>query len=138
MVSYAVLLLVYAVQSKRLGSMAAELALDIVKTYSGRVPIRARFRYPRRSLDRPDSVRTLRCGKSTILRSVAGLGGRRGEIRFVSRTWLDTGSGIRVSPQDRHVGYMSQDYALFPTYTVAGNVEYGLAHLSSHEHRGHR
>ena len=26
--------------------MAAELALDIVKTYSGRVPIRARFRYP--------------------------------------------------------------------------------------------
>ena len=116
--------------------MAAELALDIVKTYSGRVPIRARFRYPVEASTVLILFGPSGAGKSTILRSVAGLEWpEEGRIRFVSRTWLDTGSGIRVSPQDRHVGYMSQDYALFPTHTVAGNVEYGLAHLSSHERK---
>lgn len=116
--------------------MAAELALDIVKSYSGRVPIRARIRYP------VDAATVLilfgpsGAGKSTILRSLAGLEWpEEGRIRFVSRTWLDTNSDIRVSPQDRHVGYMSQDYALFPTYTVAGNIAYGLGHLSAQERK---
>ena len=58
---------------------------------------------------------------------------REDSIRFAYLAGY--GIGHRVSPQDRHVGYMSQDYALFPTYTVAGNVEYGLAHLSSHERK---
>jgi len=116
--------------------MAAELAVDIVKTYSGRVPIRARIHCPVEASTVLILFGPSGAGKSTILRSVAGLEWpEQGRIRFVSRIWLDTGAGIRVLPQDRHVGYMSQDYALFPTYTVAGNVAYGLGHLSAQERR---
>ena len=59
------------------------------------------------------------------------MAGRGHHPTFVSRTWLDTASGVRVPPQDRHIGYMAQDYALFPCYTVAGNIAYGLGHLSA-------
>lgn len=116
--------------------MAAEIALDIVKAYAGRVPIHARIRYPVDASTVLILFGPSGAGKSTILRSLAGLEWpEEGRIRFVSRTWLDTGAGIRVPPQERHVGYMSQDYALFPTYTVAGNIEYGLGHLSSQERK---
>ncbi|WHZ22201.1 MAG: Molybdenum ABC transporter ATP-binding protein ModC [Nitrospira sp.] len=111
--------------------MAAELAIDIVKTFPGRASIRARISYPVEASTVLILFGPSGSGKTTILRSIAGLEWpEEGTIRFVSRTWLDTASGIRVTPQDRHIGYMSQDYALFPTYTVAGNIGYGLGHLS--------
>jgi molybdate transport system ATP-binding protein len=114
--------------------MAAEIDLDITKTYPGRSSIRARIAYP---LD-ASTVLILfgpsGSGKTTILRSVAGLEWpEAGHIRFVSRTWLDVAAGIRVSPQDRRIGYMAQDYALFPHYTVAGNIAYGLGALPAAE-----
>ena len=70
------------------------------------------------------------CGKSTVLRCIAGLepiGG--GEIRLhgevVSRP------GRTVAPEDRRVGVVFQDYALFPHLTVAANVAFGLRGLES-------
>ena len=66
-------------------------------------------------------------GKTTVIRSIAGLEWpEQGTIRFISRTWLDTRSNIRVTPQERQIGYMPQEYALFPTYSVKGNIAYGL------------
>ncbi len=114
--------------------MAAEIDLDITKTFPGRTPIRARIAYP---LD-ASTVLILfgpsGSGKTTILRSVAGLEWpEAGHIRFISRTWLDVAAGIRVSPQERRIGYMAQDYALFPHYTVAGNIAYGLGALPAAE-----
>lgn len=57
--------------------------------------------------------------------------------------WLDTERGIHLSPERRRVGYLPQDYGLFPHLTVAGNVRFagkrdrpellerlGLAHLA--------
>lgn len=114
--------------------MAAEIVLHIVKTFPGRAPIRAQIRYPVEASTVLILFGPSGSGKTTILRSVAGLEWpEEGTIQFVSRLWLDTAAGVRVSPQDRHIGYMSQDYALFPTYTVAGNIAYGLRHLPSHE-----
>ncbi len=112
--------------------MAAEITIDLVKTFPGRPPIRARMVYPVQASTVLILFGPSGSGKTTILRSVAGLEWpEEGTIRFVSRTWLDTAAGIRVPPQGRHIGYMAQDYALFPTYTVAGNIAYGLSHLSS-------
>jgi molybdate transport system ATP-binding protein len=112
--------------------MAAEVAIDITKTFPGRSPISAALTY---RLERVSSLVLFGpsgSGKTTVLRSIAGLEWpERGTIRFISRTWLDTGSNIRVSPQERRIGYMPQDYALFPTYSVAGNIGYGLGELSS-------
>jgi len=116
--------------------MAAEIAIDLVKTFPGRPPIRARISYPIEASTVLILFGPSGSGKTTILRSLAGLEWpEEGTIRFVSRTWLDTKAGIRVTPQDRHIGYMSQDYALFPTYTVAGNIAYGLGYLSAADRR---
>lgn len=112
--------------------MAAEVAIDITKTFTGRAPINAAFTYRLGQATSLVLFGPSGSGKTTILRSIAGLEWpERGTIRFISRIWLDTISQIRVSPQERRIGYMSQDYALFPTHSVAGNIGYGLRDLSS-------
>ncbi|MDE3051642.1 MAG: ATP-binding cassette domain-containing protein, partial [Nitrospirota bacterium] len=114
--------------------MAAEMTIDMTKTFLGRAPIHARLRYEVEASTVLILFGPSGSGKTTILRSVAGLEWPEdGRIQFLSRIWLDTRSGIRVSPQDRHIGYMPQDYALFPTYSVAGNIGYGLGALTSHD-----
>ena len=40
-------------------------------------------------------------------------------------TWLDTDRGIDLRPEERSVGYVFQDYALFPHLTIAQNVGFG-------------
>src|SRR5690606_31030934 len=68
------------------------------------------------------------CGKTTILRAVAGFEPlRSGEIRLSGRV-LST-PGIAIEPQERQVGMMFQDYALFPHLNVEENVAFGLRRL---------
>ena len=65
------------------------------------------------------------CGKTTVLRMVAGLlTPDQGHIEIHGRT--TTGPGIAVPPEQRDVGMVFQDYALFPHLSVARNVAYGL------------
>jgi molybdate transport system ATP-binding protein len=64
-------------------------------------------------------------GKTSLLRTIAGL--ERdciGRIALGSERWLDTESRIHLSPERRRVGYLPQDYGLFPHLTVAGNVRF--------------
>ena len=66
-------------------------------------------------------------GKTTLLRCLAGLESpESGYLRVNGETWLDTARGIQLPPQQRRVGYMFQDYALFPNMTVRGNLEFAL------------
>jgi molybdate transport system ATP-binding protein len=112
--------------------MAAEVAVDITKTFPGRAQISAVFRYPLQQATALVLFGPSGSGKTTVLRSIAGLEWpERGSIRFISRTWLDTHAGVRVAPQARQIGYMAQDYALFPRHTVTGNIAYGLTALSA-------
>ena len=112
--------------------MAAEIAIDITKTFPGRTPISAQLSYPLKQATALVLFGPSGSGKTTVIRSLAGLEWpEQGTIRFISRTWLDTRSGIRVSPQERQIGYMPQEYALFPTYTVKRNIAYGLNALSA-------
>jgi molybdate transport system ATP-binding protein len=68
------------------------------------------------------------CGKTTILRCLAGLERpESGAIHFGPTPWFDAGRGVFLSPQQRGIGYLFQDYALFPHLTVAGNIAYGLS-----------
>lgn len=65
------------------------------------------------------------CGKTTLLKAVAGLLPlAEGSIRL-GDTLLD-GPGVTVSPERRHIGMIFQDYALFPHLTVAENIGFGL------------
>jgi molybdate transport system ATP-binding protein len=73
-------------------------------------------------------------GKSLSLRLVAGLmkpdSGRvvlNGEVVF------DSSTGQRVPPQERNLGFVFQDLALFPHMSVLKNITYGLQHLNKEE-----
>jgi molybdate transport system ATP-binding protein len=67
------------------------------------------------------------CGKTTILRCLAGLEiPDEGSIVFDGSAWFDSDAGIFVPPQRRGIGFMFQDYALFPHLTVAENIAFGL------------
>ena len=64
-------------------------------------------------------------GKSTLIRMIAGLERPgAGVIALNGRTWVDTARNIFVRPQKRKVGYVFQDYTLFPHLTVRKNVAF--------------
>src|SRR4051794_9939851 len=64
-------------------------------------------------------------GKTTLLRSIAGLAPARGTITSPDRTWPDSERGTDVPPEERRVGFVFQDYALFPHMTALANVQFG-------------
>ncbi|MBK1661581.1 ABC transporter ATP-binding protein [Paracraurococcus ruber] len=68
------------------------------------------------------------CGKTTLLRLVAGLEAVQ-EGRIELGGLLVGEPGREVPPEQRHVGFVFQDYALFPHLTVAENVVFGLHRL---------
>lgn len=108
------------------------MTLDFRKTFPGRFTVEAKLTMALGQSTALILFGPSGSGKTTILRSIAGLEWpEEGRIRFISRTWLDTSSNIRVSPQERQIGYMAQDYALFPTCSVTGNIAYGLGRLAS-------
>lgn len=66
-------------------------------------------------------------GKTTLLRCIAGLEHpEQGSLVVHGESWLQTASRVNITPQQRRVGYMFQDYALFPNMTVRGNLEFAL------------
>jgi molybdate transport system ATP-binding protein len=65
-------------------------------------------------------------GKSSVLRAVAGLlRPATGRVALDGEVWLDTERGVALPPEQRSVGLVFQDYALFPHLTVRGNVGFG-------------
>lgn len=72
------------------------------------------------------------CGKTTLLRAVAGLEPvAGGDIRLSGRVVSST--SINVAPEDRRIGMVFQDYALFPHLNVGRNVGFGIHHLPKAE-----
>ncbi|EAH7702191.1 ATP-binding cassette domain-containing protein [Campylobacter upsaliensis] len=64
-------------------------------------------------------------GKTTLLRILAGLiTPQKGFIRIGDEIWLDLKKGINLSPQKRSLGFVFQDYALFPNMSVRENLAY--------------
>ncbi len=83
-------------------------------------------------------------GKTSVLRAIAGLvTPARGRIALDGRVLFDSGAGVNRPPEDRRVGFVFQEYALFPHMTVEQNVAFasrngtaemlrrlGIAHLA--------
>lgn len=75
-------------------------------------------------------------GKTTLLRMIAGLERPDdGRILYGDEVWFDAKRRIWLPPHRRRVGYVFQEYALFPHLTVEENIAYGLSHLSHQERR---
>ena len=70
------------------------------------------------------------CGKTSLLRAVAGLeraaGGR---ITVGGQPLDDAATDLHLPPEERRIGMVFQDYALFPHLSVAANIAFGLQHL---------
>lgn len=65
-------------------------------------------------------------GKSMTLRCIAGIETPdKGKIVINGKTVFDSSANINLKPQERHVGYLFQNYALFPTMTVEKNIACG-------------
>ena len=65
-------------------------------------------------------------GKSSVLRAIAGLlRPERGRIALGETAWLDTETGIDLPPEQRSVGLVFQEYAVFPHLDVRRNVGFG-------------
>lgn len=76
-------------------------------------------------------------GKSMTLRGIAGIEALdSGFIRVNDRVLYDSNRGINLKAQQRNVGYMFQNYALFPTMTVEQNI--GIALKCSRKERAER
>ena len=70
------------------------------------------------------------CGKSLTLKSIAGIERPdEGYVNINGRILLDTNQKIDLKPQQRRVGYLFQNYALFPTMTVEENIAAGLTKM---------
>ena len=68
------------------------------------------------------------CGKSMTLKCIAGIEKPdEGRIVVDGRVLFDSEKKINPPPQKRHVGYLFQNYALFPTMNVIQNIEVGIA-----------
>jgi len=66
-------------------------------------------------------------GKTTILRSIAGIVvPDEGRIELGDRVYFDSATGTNVPIQRRRIGFVFQDYLLFPHLTAAQNVAYGI------------
>jgi iron(III) transport system ATP-binding protein len=70
------------------------------------------------------------CGKSSLLRVIAGFETIDAGAIYLNDTLLSSATHT-VAPEHRRVGFMFQDYALFPHLNVAQNIGFGLKKLSS-------
>jgi iron(III) transport system ATP-binding protein len=68
------------------------------------------------------------CGKSTLLRAIAGIETLDGGSIAIDGTPM-SGEDVFVEPEDRRIGFMFQDYALFPHLSVRDNVGFGLGRM---------
>ena len=75
-------------------------------------------------------------GKSMTLQMIAGLSiPDAGFVRINTSTLFDGSKGINVPPQERHLGYVFQDLALFPHMTALDNILYGSNSSGKSERR---
>ncbi|HEY0244215.1 MAG TPA: ATP-binding cassette domain-containing protein, partial [Mucilaginibacter sp.] len=102
------------------------ISIDIekkLKAYQGRRILKIDRRFPLGSITKiygPSGS-----GKTTFLKIIAGLiTPEKGSLLVNEVVWFEPSSNINLSPQKRRVGFVFQDYALFPNMSVRQHLEY--------------
>ena len=79
------------------------------------------------------------CGKSMTLKCIAGIEKPdKGRIELDGRVLFDSEKHINLPPQQRRVGYLFQNYALFPNMSVRQNILCGLCREKNRAAKEHR
>jgi molybdate transport system ATP-binding protein len=114
--------------------MSADLLARFTRRFAGGAAVEADLRRPADRFSVTVLFGPSGCGKTMTLRCLAGLERpERGRITFGAATWFDAGRRVFLTPQQRDIGYLFQEYALFPHLTLAGNIGYGLRGMSRTE-----
>lgn len=74
------------------------------------------------------------CGKTTVLRAIAGFERATGGKIYIDQQDVSS-AHFNLSPEQRHIGMVFQDFALFPNMSVADNIRFGLRHWKQKEQR---
>ncbi len=107
-----------------------ELLVDIEKDFAD-FSLKANFRVDRRPFG---ILGASGSGKSMTLRCVAGLTmPNKGRIVLNNRVLFDSEAKVDVPARHRKIGYLFQNYALFPHLTVEQNIAFGIRHLPKKE-----
>ena len=107
--------------------MAGELILDIEKRFSTGAELSARLQATLGGGTTLVLFGPSGAGKTTVIRCIAGLERPdRGHIVWGGATWFHGGDGRFVPTQERRIGLVGQEPALFPHLSVRANVEYGV------------
>lgn len=107
--------------------MTLELVAQFTKRFDTGARIDADLRQPADRFSVTVLFGPSSCGKTTTLRCLAGLERpEQGQITFAGETWVDCARHINRTPQQRDIGFLFQEYALFPHLTVADNIAYGI------------
>ncbi len=97
-----------------------------IKTYNGHNKLQIKASFPANKITQifgPSGA-----GKTTFLKILAGLvQPEQGYIRVEDEIWLNTQTQTNWSPQKRRIGFVFQDYALFPHLTVEQHLLYGTS-----------
>src|SRR5258708_5764026 len=121
-------------QAESLSGNAGELVADFEKRFPGGPLIQIQLRESVDDFSLTILFGPSGSGKTTALRCLASLERPdRAFIHFGGETWFDSERRILVSPQRRRIGYLFQDYALFPHLTIAQTIRYGLRRVGKTE-----
>lgn len=73
-------------------------------------------------------------GKTTILNCIAGVvKPEEGMVKVADRLLFDSGSNINMPAEKRNIGYVFQNYALFPNMTIRENILYGIKNKAEYK-----
>lgn len=102
------------------------IAIDIEKkmrTYEGHSVLRVNTQIAANAITKVNGPSG--CGKTTLLKVIAGLiPSEKGKITINGEIWQDSEARFTLSPQQRRVGFVFQNYALFPNMTVMQHLQY--------------
>jgi len=97
-----------------------------LRAYDSNEVLKVSHQFPDRSITKvygPSGI-----GKTTLLKIIAGfIKPEKGIVTADGVTWFDASTKIFVSPQKRMIGFVFQDYALFPNMTVKQHLEYATS-----------
>ena len=116
--------------------MSDTLHADFVRTYASGAGVHALLDLPATGSSVTVLFGPSGSGKTTILRCLAGLDRpQRGKIQFAKQAWFDADAGVMLPPQRRGIGFLFQDYGLFPHLSVESNIGYGLSRFRERRRR---
>lgn len=103
------------------------LTADFAKHFKAGPTVQAAFEVPLNNREVTIVFGPSGSGKTTVLRCLAGLERPdQGRICCGSVPWFEAARGTNLPPQQRDIGYLAQEHALFPHLTVRDNIAYGL------------